>query len=221
MKEFVLNPTQTRWDSWHAFHEVVSSCVTVFDTGEAVVTHGEPDPDRRGTQGRTGLRIIATGDDGRWLLPDGTPIAAAWLNEGGQQYLLVDADRNRLVRLDRAVHEHPAVPARFKNRWIYAYIAGPGKDPVGAPIDVSRPLRDYPDKELIKYVDSLRAAAKMRCAIDNTTPCKHVGWRTIEDYRGVASIAELTDADIYALVCGRYDRWRYTVPYLMCEPHRG
>lgn len=154
-------PFEPRW-MWDAWQEpyVAASPLVYFKTGEIVCTSMQPQlEDRHGqyTVGtdnalhNLGVAIDSTQSCGSLWAPDGTELKQAWLDDAGQQHLLIDNDLHVAVRLDcsqrrywnpekteivsqfrgsQQVEFMPGVPHRFQA--CYGYIGGPGCWPVGA-----------------------------------------------------------------------------------------
>ena len=144
------------WDRYRAFYTVINGLglkqpspysqapVILFDTGEVIVTNGQPQiPSRRMYLGR--LELTTTTELNQNLyLPDGTKIPKAWLDDNGMQYLLLDHEQRLAVRLDgvwlaykgsdcekQSEILRPGFPRRFQTG-AFAYIPGPYMPPIGA-----------------------------------------------------------------------------------------
>lgn len=150
-----------KWDEFRAFHVTVgrygirsgnhfsAGPVILFDTGELIVTHPEPDPGERGLYGELNIELAKSDEflkgtdrvDGQPLYaPNGEQLRQAWFVEN--VWLLIDHDSHRAVRLNgkgsdgrnEAMDDHrraaPGIPRRFQQR-ARGYIGGPGQLPVG------------------------------------------------------------------------------------------
>lgn len=224
-----LNPADKQWDKWGAFHWGVGprltygeNALTVFDTGEAVLTALGYNPDQRKHIREAGIEIATTADSKHtFYLPDGTRCVTAWLNQKGQQEVVIDHDRNRVHRLSReAIQTHPHVPTRLADRFVCWYSPGPGKDPVGGELSVSRPLRDYPYKDYLAHLRKLADTVKMAAELSGTVHGITGKARAFEQYADAQTIDDLTESDKFMLVNDRYQRWEYKVPFLKVDPSR-
>jgi hypothetical protein len=166
-------PLEARdWDFYQAFHTfcgfaadgfrrkgswgVNPTPLVLFDTGELICTDAAPDPSKRGEYRSVGISLTTTKDERLWL-PDGSPVTRAWLDDAGMQYLLVDRETKRAVRLDGTWRRAPGknyygkeeagspvttgIPLRFQYN-CRAYIPGPGLPPVShEKLKVSIPIQ--------------------------------------------------------------------------------
>lgn len=146
---------KVRWDRYKEFHIGIGVCgfeatdwryppFVLFRKRQRVeCMRSRPAPFERVEYPLLGVSLVATEDS--WCpqlyFADGEPVRKAWLNDNGQQYLLIDHDSHRAVRLG---------PVKFKN---------PGAPPVGVSIAIRKPFRSLP-KEARQYVDDFVCAAK-------------------------------------------------------------
>jgi hypothetical protein len=131
--------SRIRWayDAFNAFHVKYGPSI-FFDTGELICTTPAVPVGDRYTYSDFNVELTTTKQSGTLWAPDGLELKTAWLDDGGQQHLLIDHDLNVAVRTDGAgitargklVKYMPGVPERFQT--VYAYIGGPGCMPVGA-----------------------------------------------------------------------------------------
>lgn len=168
------DPTRARWDEHRRFHNKPKDWVNIFETGEILLYYKTLRPDQRQVTGTnvvpgSSLCVTATSDsdcprfrlDPEALTPEvckvfaearidpekylSQPIPKAWLNDGGQQEVLLDTDTGRTVGFDlrRRSGAWENVPVwvhsstRFHN--IATYVAGPGAKAVGSKIKISMP----------------------------------------------------------------------------------
>ena len=100
-----FNHEQKSWDKYRAFFTHDSnSGITMFETGEMMLTTSHPHPDRRQTFERYGIQVVATSDSDcpDLFIPDTMEkVPKAHLNDSGQQYLCVDLRTKRAYRLGR------------------------------------------------------------------------------------------------------------------------
>lgn len=152
------------------------AAIYLFETDEMLVTRCNID-DRR-LYREVNIRLTTTADDNcpALVAPDGREIPKAWLNETGQQELLVDYDTMRVVSLEGYLDQRNAldlpVPSRFLPQYplARAYFPGPGRYPVpGAQITVRPPLsnKDWIAPEQREKAKELLAAAKALVAMDS------------------------------------------------------
>lgn len=167
MPDINANPTRRRWDHWRSFH-VCDGPFTDFESGECIWTDSEPAPDLRRMYRQRNVQIVSTADAEcpRLYLPgETTAIPAAWLNSSGQQIVAIDYDFNKVVRLMMSSYhvrsnasdwaEMP-VPHRFRGRCA-VYWGGPGCEPVGTSLTISRPNKISADEKA--YLQALRDQA--------------------------------------------------------------
>lgn len=164
-----------QWDRFRAFHidhrggrYGYGPAFVQFDTGELICELNYPRPNMRKEYKDLNVRVFATGDrhnyyhrEARYTTPDGEPLKNTWLHYGGaMQYLLHDPDTKRVVRLGTSGSGHSGViPARFRGARICSvYFPGPGEPPIGAPVNVTKPLPMT--REERDHINALRAACK-------------------------------------------------------------
>lgn len=154
MKRFEIPRHRRRWDAHREFH-CISGPITVFETGELIVTDASPHVNHRRHYEDYNVELVSTGDRsaaggmcvGTLYAPDGTEVPNAWLYDSGQEHLLIDHDTHMAVRIDgyrRCYRDNegklvsrgsdldlmPGVPERFQPI-AFAYIGGPQCPPVG------------------------------------------------------------------------------------------
>lgn len=169
-----------RWDEYRAFHWNVARGFVQFETGELIYTISKPDPDQRRIFRDLDVQIVATGDKDcpRFVTPEGEKVASAWLNRKGQSYLAVDLTTGRAVQLGGHITYGRAKPdARDEQAPFYlqgrftAYWAGPGRNPVGKPIDYAPPMK-YEGEER-QRLDNLKAQCEAWCALMGIEPKRY------------------------------------------------
>ena len=169
------------WDRYKAFHITHGWGLVQFDTGEVIITNAFPRPDLR-KRNRHGFTVLHSRSDlcRAWgdksvcgtVLKDpvtGEDIPNSWLTlQGGAgQYLLLDQETRRVVRLgamryDDKVSDHWAcrkgVPRRFW-REAAVYFAGNDMPPVGDDVTICRSEKLTSDerKHLSELLTSCRA----------------------------------------------------------------
>lgn len=214
---FDVNRQHVRWDRYRAFHLGYDGTPTAtnhyymvppfiqFDTGELVCALHSPNPGQRRHYSDLNLEVRATADADcpSLTLPDGTKLAKTWLDDGGQQHLLIDHDSNRVVRLDKPMGEG-RMPLRFYRSdysgcglpLFSAYFAGEGAPPVGGPVAVNRPYQKVLSPEQVEHVQTIALTAKagmtltddpVKDSIYATGPCP------VEAILKVATYIELSD----------------------------
>jgi hypothetical protein len=191
------------WDTYKAFHAACSyselrptssygnTPLILFDTGELICTY--VNHNARGSYHSVGVTLgLAT--DRQIYLPDGTLCAKAWLDDGGQQQVLVDEETGHVVSVDArrsAPHNYqgketpgspitPGIPLRFQYNST-AYIPGPGLPPIGhEPITVKRPLAKAGyTKDEIEHIQMIvhTGQAAMKLTDHSALNQRHVGTR--------------------------------------------
>lgn len=170
-----FNHQQKGWDKYREFHvEHKSGWENVFiqfESGEVIcVNRCERDPDKRRHYREFNLQIVGTNDDKcpRLMTPDGEELKKAWLNQDGQQILLVDLCSGRATclkgytyygqsRRDNIPDWVRRIPVRFRGKCC-AYIPGDQEHAISAEIEVSKP-RKWTEEERTR-IESFRAAIK-------------------------------------------------------------
>lgn len=168
------DPVKARWDEHRRFHNKPKDWVTIFETGEMVLYYKTLHPNQRQAKGTnvypgSSLCITATNDsdcprfrlDPEALTAEVRKVFAkvnidpekylsqaipkAWLNDGGQQEVLLDTDTGRTVgfglrhRSGAWVNVPAWVSASMGRYRISTYVAGPGAKAVGSKIKISMP----------------------------------------------------------------------------------
>jgi hypothetical protein len=152
MKPVDFDFTRQRWDEYRAFH-TNDGHIVQFATGECIYTRPNPDPhERRHFRARM-IQSVGTDDSDLpdlYLPGDTKPLPKAWLNNNGMQYLMVDYDRDKAVRLFSYGATMPlTIPTHLRQRNrsdVRVYWAGPGCDPIGASILISQPFVPLPEQ---------------------------------------------------------------------------
>lgn len=229
MQEAKIPDDAKCWDVYKAFHCAVdhsgfsqtnshrATAVILFDTGEVIITQSSPGPDVRGHYRPLGI-VLTTSKELNVFLPDGTPCAKTWLEDGGMQYLVHDLDTCTAVRLDgqwrRAPGKDswgretagspltPGVPKRFQynNR---CYIPGPGMRPIAHDkIAVRRPLRSgkYTPEQL-EHIHMIVATgqAAMKLSGHDAAVGKRVGEKATADPKVLLNCATWLDVPDHML----------------------
>ena len=168
------DPTKARWDEHRRFHNKPKDWVNIFETGEMLLYYKTLTPDQRQVTGTnvvpgSSLCVTATSDsdcprfrlDAEALTAEvrkvfaearidpekylSQPIPKAWLNDGGQQEVLLDTDTGRTVGFglrhrSGAWANVPVWVSKAMGRYrIAAYVAGPEAKAVGSKIKISMP----------------------------------------------------------------------------------
>jgi len=144
---FYADLNLVRWDTWKAFHLVVGGYgFTRFDTGELVCTRTyNHDPDQRRFYPELNLIVWGTNDDWprqlsgyKLFTPDGRPVTKGSLNDGGQQVLIIDPDKEVAISVCERGFQNTTLglPARFRDSRAMAYWPGELCEPVGCEIRI-------------------------------------------------------------------------------------
>ena len=168
-----------RWDTYRRTH-VVDGHFIQFETDEVIYTRVKPDPDDRKLFKSRNVQIVSTTDHDcpplTTPVEPGKALPRAWLSDGGQQILAIDHEFGVAVGIQhsfsRAVDGAVAnllltedlryrVPAWLSsaNLRFTVYWGGPGMPPAGAPVSVSRPLRDTLTAEQLQHLSDTKAQA--------------------------------------------------------------
>ncbi len=179
-KPFNELPGQRYWDRYQAFYKefhtdyrYTHGLFSLFETGELRVNYSAPRPGNRFHDKTLNIELYSTRDGyHKFVTPDGEEIKTAWLFHYGTQYLLIDHDTKRAVRLS---YNRVTEPDRFRDapknlRDSAAYIPRVGANPVGAPIKVSYPRPDN-FKEMSQWCDEVVKTCE---TIERVAP--HDGW---------------------------------------------
>jgi hypothetical protein len=165
-----------KWDYYGHFHipaNHYSLPIVQFATGELGITEAyKIRPRKRRTYDEYNIAITGTADGYfKFALPDGTALPKAWLNYGGQQYLLVDLDTKRAVRL-QSKHMRDADIPSYMQQTCGGFLK-PGGYPIGAPVRYTPPLEMTPErKEWLSKVSSLAGAHLLLNEL-NADPCSY------------------------------------------------
>lgn len=240
-----------QWDRYRAFHIELSgrylqTCwatphIVMFDTGELIIERGFTRPRWRHEYSELGITIVATNDKGcpRFTTPEGEPVAKAWLNVDGQQYLLIDHDTKHVVQLEWTTNEYwfQQLPERWIDRHqskayakVAAYFAGPGRPPVGRPIALRLPVRLLSKAER-EHIDTITTTALAAIALSNhpanqaTIPANNGNYSynramvqrqpTPQDLLAVSRWDELDEETLRGLKFKGVARQKKEVPYLL------
>ncbi len=135
-----------RWDDYRHFHVPAiyrHKPIVQFATGELMITSSKPDPDVRRVWPEYNIALTST-DDGlfKFALPDGTPVPKAWITQNGGQYLLVDLDTKRAVKLTNYQSRRLDMPTHM--RTMSAGFLCAGGEPIGGQIEVKAPYKLTP-----------------------------------------------------------------------------
>jgi len=161
-KPFNELPGQRYWDRYCAFYKEFHTdyhsthgLFSLFETGELRVNYAAPSPNLRFHDKTFNIELYSTRDGyHKFITPDGEDIKKTWLFHYGTQYLLIDHDTKRAVRLsyNRNPGRFSDAPNNLKDS--AAYIPRAGANPVGAPIKVSSP-RPENFKEISQWCDEV------------------------------------------------------------------
>lgn len=161
--------TTCKWDDWRAMHHVYSHNFVQFDTGELIATKWYVRDRYLYTHSHNlGVEVLASNDIYRSFCakrtlktPDGDKILQSWFPPS--KGFVYDESAHMLVQTGH-IGDNPNVPTRFHSR-AAAYWAGPGREPIGAPIRLTKPRKRTPEEK--EKANDLRALAK--------------AWRTLTD----------------------------------------
>lgn len=247
MKKIDFPHDKASWDRFRAFYTCCDKFegnfyrqpsynnppLYLFDTGELICTHSQPDPNWRGVYNSVGVTLTTTKDT-KLRLPDGvTDVLTAWLDDGGMQYLLIDHDSGHAVRLDtgfRYINSHtplpltPGIPERFQFN-CYAYIGGPGMKPIShGQIKVSVPVSKAGyTKEQLEHIHMILATgrATMKLTDHFATKCSGYGLKPL-DADMLLKCKTWDDAPaavLPAFFCGKEPRSTRGYDYLLSAEH--
>jgi hypothetical protein len=167
MKLPPIDVNQMKWDQYEHFHQWrvgngYGFSIVQFITGELGVV-GTPRPDMRKTYESLGIAITSTADkDFNFFVPgESKPIPKAQLNYGGMQYLLVDLDAQRAVRIGFQYMRNQNLPLHLRR--MSAAIPIEGGLPVGAPVSVYKP--DSAPKALLEWGKQVQILAQAHGAL--------------------------------------------------------
>lgn len=140
-------PEQQSWDRYRAFYTAQNGFVS-FSTGETMYTYNKPDPSDRRYYKEHNVTIIGTSDDTKmvYLHPQtGKAIPKAQLTFQGIQYLLVDHESKRAVRLHdwHSLHEKNDRPAHLADARAFTFTGA--SNPIGASVVVNAPTVITPE----------------------------------------------------------------------------
>jgi hypothetical protein len=138
-----------RWDRFKRFY-VQRICGSDFevvefpDTKERVVkAYARVDPHVRRAYAKEGFTLWGTADDPlhQLALPDGTPVKRTWLNDTGQQILLLDHRHKIVVKATGTTWRATAAKPHESMRWGSVYYPDAKAGPIAAGrIDLTRPI---------------------------------------------------------------------------------
>ena len=235
-----------RWDQWKQFHIGVNSvaglCATSsygtppfiwLDSGELICTDFNPDTKTRGWYRTHNIELVATSDRGcpQFWTPCGVKVARAWLDNSGQQRLLIDHCTGKAVAL---AHRHnetfvKVIPEKFsypdnrapagskRTAEISAYFAGPGCDPVGGPVFISAPNKVFCTAEELTHITHLRSTCRAGMSLMGEAPSPDSYTRPLlfETAMRVKTYAELDECGRKALYLAGVGRKKMSFPYLL------
>lgn len=175
-----------RWDLFHAFHIGVTKQglsatshwswppFVLFEDGQVICTRSRPNPYERGVYDMLGVSLVATGDRFAQgpicpplFFPSGEQVTKAWLNNHGQQYLLIDREHNHVVRLNDRAYSHPLALTRLTpeaQKQASVWFAAAGNKPLGASIAIRKPFMSLP-KEKRQQVEDFVCSARAAMAL--------------------------------------------------------
>jgi len=169
-----------RWDRFKRFYvqRITGSDFEVVefpDTKERVVkVYARVDPHVRRAYAKEGFTLWGTADDPfhQLTLPDGTPVKRTWLNDTGQQILLLDHRHKIVVKATGTTWRDTAAKPHESMRWSSVYYPDAKAGPIAAGrIDLTRPiLWSAEDKQHIRELrDVCRAWITLHPDITNVT----------------------------------------------------
>lgn len=138
MKLPPFDTTKQEWDRHRRFHispKPYGYPVTQFQSGELTIDTAGPKPQWRGINEKYNIALELTSDCKGWEFrtPAGDVITKTQLTLGGGQYLLIDMDRQRAVRLGYGAPD--GTPMYLRRA---AYFKKAGGIPVGHPVLVHK-----------------------------------------------------------------------------------
>jgi hypothetical protein len=175
MKEFEFNHAQQSWDRYKEFHTTGWDHPFVeFANGQLIITH-LPNPRNRKMYDRYDIQLVTTTDPDvpRLYLnsEDENPIPKAWVQQGGQQYLAVDWEREVAVAIGylwykqgTPTHWTESVPDNINGASVYW--SGPKRLPIAlCGITVSTPDKGRNaeiQEKLREVIPALHAIERMK-----------------------------------------------------------
>ena len=156
------------YDEYRRFHRHHEGGFVQFETGELILTRGHHNnPDGRKLYKELNVEIISTDDTHcPTFLMDGEKVKKSWLDDKGQQILLIDHDNGHVVALSGQgggldlTKPRPwalGVPESLRSHAM-AYWHGPHSPPVGSPVIVNRTRRLTPQER--EHIEAIRAECK-------------------------------------------------------------
>ena len=227
------------WDSWRRFYWNVGklgvelpsqysrAAIVVFDTDEVVLTPFATDLGQRGSYEHMNLSIRGTKDEKcPPLYYNEQKVPKAWLNDRGQQILLIDHDYKIAVAVSRIglVKMTPAldsrIPINLRGR-AHAYYPGQGAPPVGgSAIKLARPVKIL-TAEQQAHIEELVIAAKTYTQLTG----RGLGVRALApadpvELAAIKSVEELSIAQLASIHRYGVGRAVIHVPFLTLEPEK-
>jgi hypothetical protein len=156
------------WDAYRRFHRELPNGFVQFDTGELIcIGRFSDQPDKRKLYKDLNVEVVSTTDTHcPMFLMGGEPVKKTWLDEKGQQILLIDHDNGHVVALagtggglDLTMPRPWAlgVPESLR-RHASAYWHGPHSPPVGSPVIVNKTRRLSPAER--EHIEAIRSECK-------------------------------------------------------------
>lgn len=175
MKSPEFNPRYMMWDQFKQFHQPIGphnrdwhGGFLAFIGGEMLCVQSRFNVDERVDYNAINITVFNTSDPNTPQLydPGGEAILKAWLTDEGSQALLYDHDTHKAVQLAPSHWDSKQwdIPEWARGECT-AYFAGPGREPKGNPITVSR-AHEW-DREEWQHVEGLRAACEAWAMIEN------------------------------------------------------
>jgi hypothetical protein len=169
-----------RWDRFKRFYvqRISGSDFEVVefpDTKERVVkAYAKVDPHVRRVHAKEGFTLWGSADDTfhQLELPDGTPVKRTWLNDTGQQILLLDHRHKIAVKATGHTWRDTVTKPHESMRWGSVYYPDAKAGPIAAGrIDLTRPIVWSPEhKQQIRELrDACRAWVTLHPDITNVT----------------------------------------------------
>lgn len=167
-----FNQAAAMWDQHRAFHNnhipryrwtPSSAYLVQFDTGEAIFTSSLIHREQRRRYDDFNISLLSPRDFRfpKVKTPGGQIIPSSWLTRGASQHFIIDHDSGHVVALGD-IRKRPDLPVRFRgsayNSTAYAYLAGPGCVPIGAPVRLVRTKNLTTDER--KHISNLRALCR-------------------------------------------------------------
>lgn len=162
---------QQQWDRYKHFYMPPdwygNKPIVQFSTGEVGIVNARPKPRARQEYLEYNIALTSTADGHfKFARPDGRPVPRAWLTADGGQYLLVDLDSRRAVRLTYSALHEANVP-HYMQSMAGGFLREKGL-PLGGEILIRQPCIMTPERK--QWAADLRALAGAHCVVNDLEP---------------------------------------------------